>query len=86
MVVIRLALGGAKKRPFYHIVVADKRRSRNDHFMERLDYFNPMAAGKDVRLTLDTDRLQYWLSNGAQASGRVKHMVSIHKKETATAA
>ena len=51
MVVIRLSRGGAKKRPFYHIVVADKRRSRDGRFIEQVGYFNPIAAGKDVRLT-----------------------------------
>ncbi len=80
MVVIRLSRGGAKKRPFYRIVVADKARARNGRFIEQLGYFNPIAAGEDIRLTLDTERLQHWLSNGAQPSDRVKHLVGVHKK------
>lgn len=80
MVVIRLVRGGAKKRPFYHIVVADKQRSRNGRFIERIGYFNPIAAGKDVRLTLKSDRVQYWLGNGAQASDRVKYLIKVHNE------
>lgn len=84
MVVIRLSRGGAKKRPFYRIVVADKARARNGRFIEQLGYFNPIAAGKDVRLTLDTERLQHWVSQGAQPSDRVKHLVSTHKQAEKT--
>ena len=75
MVVIRLSRGGAKKRPFYHIVVADKQRSRDGLFIERIGYFNPIAAGKDVRLTLDLERAQHWIAQGAQASDRVKTLI-----------
>lgn len=77
MVVIRLSRTGVKKRPFYHIVVADKRRSRDGRFIERIGYFNPIAAGKDIRLTLDLERATYWISKGAQASDRVKHLMKI---------
>lgn len=80
MVVIRLSRGGAKKRPFYRIVVADKARARNGRFIEQLGYFNPIATGKDVRLTLNTERLQHWIASGAQASDRVKHLVTVHSK------
>ncbi len=83
MVVIRLSRGGAKKRPFYHIVVADKRRSRDGRFIERLGYYNPIAAGKDVRLMLDIARVQYWISQGAQASDRVKHLISVQQETAA---
>lgn len=83
MVVIRLSRGGAKKRPFYHIVVSDKRRSRDGRFIERLGYFNPIASGKDVRLTLDIERVQHWLANGAQPSDRVKHLIKVHKETAA---
>jgi small subunit ribosomal protein S16 len=82
MVVIRLSRGGAKKRPFYHIVVADKRRSRDGRFIERIGYFNPIASGKDIRLTLDTERTQHWIASGAQASDRVKHLIKLHKEAT----
>lgn len=85
MVVIRLSRGGAKKRPFYHIVVADKRRSRDGRFIERIGYFNPIAAGKDVRLTLDIERAQHWITNGAQPSDRVKHLIKLHKAQEQTA-
>jgi small subunit ribosomal protein S16 len=86
MVVIRLSRGGTKKRPFYHIVVSDKQRSRDGRFIERLGYFNPIAAGKDVRLTLDLERAQHWLDKGAQASDRVKHLMKVHKEAVANQA
>jgi len=79
MVVIRLSRGGAKKRPFYHIVVADKQRSRNGRFIEQVGYFNPIASGKDVRLTLNIERIQEWVAKGAQPSDRVKHLIKCHK-------
>lgn len=80
MVVIRLSRGGAKKRPFYHIVVSDKRSARDGRFIENLGYFNPIASGKDVRLSLDIERLQQWVDNGAQPSDRVKHLIKMHKE------
>ena len=80
MVVIRLSRGGVRKRPFYHIVVADKQRSRNGRFIEQIGYFNPIAAGKDVRLTIDLERAQHWINNGAQASDRVKFLIKTHQK------
>lgn len=83
MVVIRLSRGGAKKRPFYHIVVAEKHRSRDGRFIEQLGYFNPIAAGKEVRLSLDIERAQHWISHGAQASDRVKSLIKMHKKSIA---
>lgn len=85
MVVIRLSRGGAKKRPFYHIVVADKQRSRDGRFIERIGYFNPIAAGKDVRLELNMERAEQWIAKGAQASDRVKHLIKVHKETVATA-
>ena len=80
MVVIRLSRGGAKKRPFYHIVVADKERSRDGRFIERLGYYNPIATGKDVPLKLDLARAEHWISKGAQASDRVKHLIKVQKE------
>jgi len=80
MVVIRLSRGGAKKRPFYHIVVAEKTRSRDGRFIERIGYFNPIAAGKDIRLNLNIERAQHWISHGAQASDRVKHLIKVHQQ------
>jgi small subunit ribosomal protein S16 len=86
MVVIRLSRGGAKKRPFYHIVVADKRRSRDGRFIEELGYYNPIATGKDIQLMLDIERVNHWISQGAQASDRVKHLIKMKNEAAAAAA
>ncbi len=79
MVVIRLARGGAKKRPFYRIVVADKRARRDGRFIEQLGFYNPEARGNDETFRVDSERLQYWLSEGAQMSERVAKLVKKHK-------
>jgi small subunit ribosomal protein S16 len=71
MVVIRLSRGGTNKRPFYKIVVADRRASRDGCHLERVGFFNPVAAGKEKRLELNRERVTYWLSKGAQPSERV---------------
>ncbi|WP_114417582.1 30S ribosomal protein S16 [Marinospirillum perlucidum] len=71
MVTIRLARGGAKKRPFYHVHVTDSRKSRDGRYIERLGFFNPVARGNSERLRLDLDRLQHWVGQGAQLSDRV---------------
>ena len=76
MVKIRLSRGGAKKQPFYHIVVADSRRARDGRNIERLGFFNPVARGQEERLRLDLDRVEYWSGVGAQLSDRVKSLVS----------
>ncbi len=76
MVKIRLSRGGAKKQPFYHIVVADSRRARDGRNIERLGFFNPVARGQEERLRLDLERVDYWQGNGAQLSDRVKTLVS----------
>ena len=81
MVVIRLSRGGAKKAPFYNIVAADKRNRRDGRFIERLGYFNPEARGKDTRLELNKERIDYWLSQGAQASERVSHLLKAFNKQ-----
>lgn len=80
MVVIRLARTGAKKTPFYHIVVTDSRNSRDGRFIERLGYFNPMARGAETRLELNQERLDYWQGCGAKASDRVSSLVKKVKK------
>jgi small subunit ribosomal protein S16 len=85
MVVIRLSRGGAKKRPFYHIVVADKQRARNGRFIEQVGYYNPIASGKDVRLTINLERVLEWMGKGAQPSDRVKHLIKLHKADAAQA-
>ena len=82
MVTIRLARGGAKKRPFYHLTVADSRNARNGRFIERVGFFNPVARGQEARLRVDAERVAYWQSQGAQLSERVAKLV----KEAAAAA
>ena len=81
MVTIRLARGGSKKRPFYHITVADSRRSRDGRYIERLGFFNPIARGQEERLRLDSERLNHWVGQGAQLSERVAKLA----KEAAAA-
>lgn len=76
MVVIRLARGGAKKRPFYHIVAADKRCPRDGRYIERLGFFNPIASGKEPKVNMNRERIQYWIGNGAQPSQRVSTLVA----------
>ena len=71
MVTIRLARGGAKKRPFYHMVVTDSRRSRDGRYIERVGFFNPVARGNEERLNVKRERIDYWLGQGAQTSERV---------------
>lgn len=71
MVVIRLARSGAKKAPFYHLVVTDKRNRRDGRFIERVGYFNPTARGQAARLLIESERVDHWISKGAQPSPRV---------------
>lgn len=80
MVTIRLARGGAKKRPFYHIVVTDSRRARDGRFIERLGYFNPIATGRERRLSLNTERASWWIGRGAKPSDRVASLIGEAKK------
>lgn len=80
MVTIRLALGGSKKRPFYHLTVADSRKSRNGRFIERVGYYNPVARGQEVRLNVEFDRIDYWVGQGAQISDRVQKLIKDAKK------
>ncbi len=82
MVTIRLARGGSKQRPFYHMTVTDSRNSRNGRFIERVGFFNPIAKGAEERLRVDGERIDYWVSQGAQISARVASLI----KESATAA
>lgn len=80
MVTIRLARGGAKKRPFYSIVVADSRRSRDGRFIEKIGFFNPIAAGQEEKVRIDLDRIEHWVGVGAQLSDRVAKLVKDAKK------
>lgn len=75
MVVIRLARGGAKKRPFYNLVVADSRTRRDGRFIERIGFYNPVAAGAAEGLRIAADRLSYWQQQGAQLSPTVARLV-----------
>ncbi|WP_027858927.1 30S ribosomal protein S16 [Marinobacterium jannaschii] len=80
MVTIRLSRGGAKKRPFYQITVADSRNPRDGRFIERLGFFNPTARGQEERLRLNLERVAYWQEKGAQVSDRVAQLVKEAKK------
>jgi small subunit ribosomal protein S16 len=75
MVTIRMARGGAKKRPFYHIVVTDSRNRRDGRFIERLGFFNPVATGGETKLLINQERVDYWVSKGAQTSERVAKLI-----------
>ncbi|CAM3861987.1 30S ribosomal protein S16 [Rheinheimera salexigens] len=83
MVTIRLQRGGAKKRPFYQVVVADSRFARDGRHIERLGFFNPLAGGTEERLRLDLDRVDHWVAQGAALSDRVATLVKNAKKATA---
>lgn len=80
MVKIRLARGGAKKTPFYHLVVTDSRNKRDGRNIERLGFFNPVARGQEQRLRVDTERVDHWLGQGAQLSERADHLVKEARK------
>ena len=85
MVVIRLARGGAKKRPFFNIVATDSRNARDGRFIERVGYYNPVAADGEQKFRLATDRLTYWTVVGAQLSPTVARLVKEFTKDTAAA-
>ena len=82
MVTIRLARGGSKKRPFYHLTVSDSRKARDARYIERIGFFNPIARGAEERLRVDLERVAYWQGQGAQISEPVSALV----KEAAKAA
>ena len=81
MVTIRLARSGAKKRPFYHIVVTDSRSRRDGGYIEQIGYFNPIASGPEVELQIQLDRIEYWVSHGAKISNRVTSLLKQFKKD-----
>ncbi|MGH8042620.1 MAG: 30S ribosomal protein S16 [Rudaea sp.] len=85
MVKIRLSRGGAKGRPFYHIVVADERKARDGRNIERVGFFNPIAAGKDVRLQMDTDKVKAWVARGAQMTDKVRMLLKEAGKQASAA-
>jgi len=79
MVIIRLARGGTTKRPFYHLVVTDRRSPRDGRYIERVGFFNPIAAGGEERLRVDIGRVDHWLGQGAQPSERVADLLKQHR-------
>ena len=79
MVTIRLSRAGAKKRPYYHITVTDSRKPRDGRFIERVGFFNPIAQGKDIRLSIDHERVDYWVGTGATLSERVESLIKESK-------
>ncbi|WP_337245050.1 30S ribosomal protein S16 [Luteimonas sp. gir] len=86
MVKIRLTRGGAKKRPFYHIIVTDSRSARDGRNIERVGYYNPVATGGEQRVVLDTKRVDHWVKNGAQMSDKVRALYKEAGKAAVAAA
>ncbi len=80
MVIVRLARGGSKKRPFYSINVCDSRCRRDGRFIERVGYYNPMASGQAPKMVLNEERLAHWQGQGAQLSETVARLVKEFKK------
>ena len=85
MVKIRLSRGGAKGRPFYHVIVTDGRNARDGRNIERVGFFNPIAAGKEVRLQLDTAKVADWVAKGAQMTDKVRALYKEAGKQVAAA-
>ncbi|MFO7304918.1 MAG: 30S ribosomal protein S16 [Gammaproteobacteria bacterium] len=85
MVTIRLTRRGAKKQPFYHVVVTDSRNRQGGAILEQVGYFNPIPAGKDRALELNVERIDYWLSKGAKPSERVASLVKKYRKQLSAA-
>ena len=86
MVRIRLSRGGATKRPFYHIVVTDRRNRRDGRYIERLGFFNPIAQGGERELEIDLARAEHWLANGAKVSERVEQLIKQYRQSAAQSA
>lgn len=85
MVKIRLTRGGAKKRPFYHVIVTDERNKRDGRAIERVGFYNPVASGNDARLQLDVARVDHWVGNGAQMSDKVRSLYKEASRAQAAA-
>jgi small subunit ribosomal protein S16 len=85
MVVIRLARGGSKKRPFYNLVATDSRNRRDGRFIERVGFYNPVANENDERLRISLDRVTYWTGNGAQMSPAVQRLVKDYESKVTAA-
>ena len=80
MVSIRLSRAGAKKRPFYHLVVTDSRNRRDGRYIERIGFFNPVGQDQEENLRIDIERADYWIAKGAQPSDRVSSLLKQHRK------
>jgi small subunit ribosomal protein S16 len=85
MVTIRLSRRGAKRAPFYQIVVTDSRSRRDSGYIERIGFFNPVARGQEVPLEIDLARVDHWLERGAATSDRVGQLIKTHRKQAAAA-
>ena len=83
MVVIRMARGGARNRPFYNVVVADSRMPRDGRFIERVGFYNPKAAESEQKFRIALDRVAHWLAQGAQPSAAVKKLIKRGKSQIA---
>ncbi len=83
MVSIRLSRSGAKKRPFYHLVVTDSRNRRDGRYIERLGFFNPIASGNEEKVRIDLERVDFWIDRGAQPSDRVASLLKAERKKAA---
>jgi small subunit ribosomal protein S16 len=81
MVTIRFSRTGMLKHPFYHIVVTDSRNRRDGRYIERVGYFNPIPKGADVPVLIKLDRVDYWLSQGAQTSETVGNLLKDYRKQ-----
>jgi small subunit ribosomal protein S16 len=86
MVKIRLTRGGAKKRPFYHIIVTDQRSARDGRNIERVGFYNPVAAGNEKRIELNIARVDHWVGQGAQLTDKVRNLYKEASKEATKAA
>ena len=83
MVSIRLSRAGAKKRPFYHLVVTDSRNRRDGRYIERVGFFNPVGRDHEENLRIDLERVDYWIGQGAKPSDRVASLLKTHRKAAA---
>lgn len=83
MVSIRLSRAGAKKQPFYHVVVTDSRNRRDGRYIERVGYFNPVGKDHEENLRIDIERVDHWIGHGAKPSERVASLLKVHRKAQA---
>ena len=84
MVSIRPSRAGAKKRPFYHLVVTDSRNRRDGRYIARVGFFNPVGKDHEENLRIDLERVDYWIDQGARPSDRVTSLLKAHRKAQAS--